>query len=117
MQEPGLIVLEFSNDLLAPVIAEVLAVQRTMAIAEATGSPMYVLHMTSGRALKVVEDAKRRGLTVFAESRPWNLFGTEMGYTKPDGGIYAPKSRLRNYETCLGVMCFAAANRDSRARG
>ncbi|HVU85851.1 MAG TPA: prenyltransferase/squalene oxidase repeat-containing protein [Pirellulales bacterium] len=36
------------------------------------------------------------------------------GYVQPDGGIYAPKSRLRNYETCLGVMCFAAANRDGR---
>ena len=36
------------------------------------------------------------------------------GYVQPDGGIYAPKSRLRNYETCLGVMCLAAANRDRR---
>jgi squalene-hopene/tetraprenyl-beta-curcumene cyclase len=36
------------------------------------------------------------------------------GFVQPDGGIYAPKSRLRNYETCLGVMCFAAANRDGR---
>lgn len=35
-------------------------------------------------------------------------------FVQPDGGIYAPKSRLRNYETCLGVLCFAAANRDHR---
>ncbi len=35
-------------------------------------------------------------------------------FVKPDGGIYAPKSRLRNYETCLGVLCFAAANRNGR---
>ena len=31
-----------------------------------------------------------------------------------DGGIYAPKSRLSNYETCLGILCFSAANRDGR---
>ena len=36
------------------------------------------------------------------------------GFVQPDGGIYAPKSRLRNYETCLGELCFAAANRDGR---
>ena len=35
-------------------------------------------------------------------------------FVQLDGGIYAPKSRLRNYETCLGVMCFAEANRDGR---
>ena len=37
----------------APVIGEVVAVQRAVAIAEATGSPMYILHTSSGRALKV----------------------------------------------------------------
>ena len=36
----------------APIVAEVLAVQRGMAIAEATGSPIYILHVSSGRALK-----------------------------------------------------------------
>ncbi len=35
-------------------------------------------------------------------------------FVQPDGGIYAPKSRLRNYETCLGVLCFSAANRDGK---
>jgi len=35
-------------------------------------------------------------------------------FVQPDGGIYAPKSRLKNYETCLGMVCFKAANRDGR---
>jgi len=33
---------------------------------------------------------------------------------QPDGGIYAPNSRLRNYETCLAIVCLRAANRDGR---
>jgi dihydroorotase-like cyclic amidohydrolase len=33
----------------APIVAEVLAVQRGMGIAEATGSPIYILHVSSGR--------------------------------------------------------------------
>src|SRR3569833_2452567 len=106
----GLSIKNFSAS--APLIGEVLAVERTMALAEATGSPMYVLHKTSGRALKVVEDAKHRGLTVYAESRPWNLFGTEMGYPHADGGIYVGGPPLRPkwdqekiWEAfCLGVV-------------
>jgi hypothetical protein len=30
-------------------------------------------------------------------------------FVRKDGGIYQPGSRLRNYETCLAVMCFKAA--------
>ncbi len=33
---------------------------------------------------------------------------------QPDGGIHAPESRYRNYETCLAVMAFSEANRDGR---
>jgi dihydropyrimidinase len=79
----------------SPMIAEVLAVQRAVAIAEATGSPIFILHTTSGRALAVIEDAQRRGLLVYCETRPWNLFGTEQGYQKPDGGIYVGGPPLR----------------------
>jgi squalene-hopene/tetraprenyl-beta-curcumene cyclase len=36
------------------------------------------------------------------------------GFVQPDGGIYDPQSRIRNYETCLAVLCFKEANRDGR---
>ncbi len=35
------------------------------------------------------------------------------GFVKPDGGIYG-NGRLRNYETCVGMLCFEAANADGR---
>jgi len=35
-------------------------------------------------------------------------------FVQPSGAICDPKSRLRNYETCLGVVCFSAANKDGR---
>jgi dihydropyrimidinase len=92
-QGTGLTIKNFGQS--APIIGEVLAVERTVAIAEATGSPMFVLHTTSGRALKVIEDAKRRGLMVYAETRPWNLFGTEKGYAQENGGIYVGGPPLR----------------------
>jgi squalene-hopene/tetraprenyl-beta-curcumene cyclase len=36
------------------------------------------------------------------------------GFVQPDGAISLPKSTVRNYETSLGLVCFAAANRDGR---
>ena len=36
------------------------------------------------------------------------------GFVQPDGAISLPTSDYRNYETSLGLMCFAEANRDGR---
>jgi len=33
---------------------------------------------------------------------------------RDDGGIYQLGTRYRNYETCLGILCFQAANRDGK---
>ncbi|SMP73312.1 squalene-hopene/tetraprenyl-beta-curcumene cyclase [Neorhodopirellula lusitana] len=35
------------------------------------------------------------------------------GYVKPDGGIYG-NGRLKNYETCVAMVCFAEANQSGR---
>jgi squalene-hopene/tetraprenyl-beta-curcumene cyclase len=35
-------------------------------------------------------------------------------YVQPDGGIYDPKSRIRNYETCLAIVCLKQAGADGR---
>jgi squalene-hopene/tetraprenyl-beta-curcumene cyclase len=32
------------------------------------------------------------------------------GFRRPDGGIYQEGSLYRNYETCLAILCFVAAN-------
>jgi dihydropyrimidinase len=79
----------------APAIAEVVAVQRAVAIAEATGSPIYILHTSSGRALKVAEDAMRRGLPVYVETRPMYLHLTQDVYQRPDAGLYLGGPPLR----------------------
>ena len=80
----------------APAVAEVVAVQRAVAIAEATGTPMYILHTSSGRALQVAEDAMRRGLPVFVETRPMYLHLTAEVYQRPDAGLYLGGPPLRD---------------------
>jgi squalene-hopene/tetraprenyl-beta-curcumene cyclase len=34
------------------------------------------------------------------------------GFVQKDGGVYQTDSLYKNYETCLALMCFVAANRD-----
>lgn len=36
------------------------------------------------------------------------------GFVKKDGGIYYSKSNHRNYETCISIMAFSAANQSKR---
>src|SRR4029453_9427246 len=45
-----------------PVVAEVVATQRAVAFAEATGSPVYVVHLSSARALAGCPEAPPRGV-------------------------------------------------------
>ena len=35
-------------------------------------------------------------------------------WVRPDGGIHQPDSLYRNYETSVGALCFATANRDKK---
>ncbi len=80
----------------APAIAEVVAVQRAVGMAEAFGIPIYILHMSSGRALAVAEEAMRRGLPIFVETRPMYLHLTAEVYQRPDAGLYLGGPPLRD---------------------
>ncbi len=79
-----------------PVIGEVLAVQRSVAIAEATGAPILIDHVSSGRALKVAEEAQRRGLPVYVETRPQYLHVTSQKYASADAGLWLGGPPMRD---------------------
>src|SRR5438445_4025081 len=52
-----------------PPVTEELATERCVAFSEATGSPIYIVHMSSERALRAAEAGKARGLPIFTEVR------------------------------------------------
>ncbi len=78
-----------------PVIAEVIATQRAVAIAEATGAPVYIVHLSSQRALEVCADAQGRGVPVYVETRPFYLHLTRERLEEPDGAKYIGQPPLR----------------------
>ncbi|PQO42131.1 hypothetical protein C5Y93_27680 [Blastopirellula marina] len=65
-----------------------------------------------GLTALAVTSALRNGKTADDPAVAKGLKALE-GFVKPDGGIYG-NGRLRNYETCVAMLCFNEANVDGR---
>jgi dihydropyrimidinase len=78
-----------------PVVSEVIATQRAVALAEATGAPVYIVHVSSARALEVCAEAQSRNLPVYVETRPLYLHLTRERFEEEDGAKYVGQPPLR----------------------
>jgi dihydropyrimidinase len=78
-----------------PESAERAAVERAVAICEATGSPIYIVHLSSRSALRSARRGQARGLPVFVETRPLYLYLTSAALREPEGGKYVGAPPLR----------------------
>ncbi len=57
-----------------PTTAEAEAVNRSIALAEMAGAPIYIVHLSSNDALEKVAEARDKGLPAYAETCPQYLF-------------------------------------------
>ncbi|MBI1872924.1 MAG: amidohydrolase family protein [Acidobacteria bacterium] len=78
-----------------PVVAEEIATERAVGISEATGAPIYIVHISSERAMRAAEAGQARGLPVFTEVRFLYLHLTRERFDEPDGAIYTGDPPLR----------------------
>lgn len=60
-----------------PIVAEDIAVARDIMLAEYAGAHVHVAHISSGRAVELVREAKKRGVHVTAEATPHHLTMTD----------------------------------------
>ncbi len=81
-----------------PVISEVVATQRAVAFAELTGAPVYVVHLSSRRALEVCAEAQARGVPVYVETRPFYLHLTRERFEEEQGPLYVGQPPLREQQ-------------------
>jgi dihydropyrimidinase len=81
-----------------PIVSEVVATQRAVAFAEATGAPVYIVHLSSKRSLEVCAEAQSRGVPVYVETRPLYLHLTRERFDEPDGAKYVGQPPLREQE-------------------
>ena len=81
-----------------PVEAEEAATRRAIAMAEVTGAPIYIVHLSSERALLAAEEARDRGLPVYVETRPIYLHLTRERFDGPTPGLYIGQPPLRTQQ-------------------
>ena len=80
-----------------PIISEVVATERALAMAEITGAPIYIVHLSAARALAAAEAAQSRS-PVFVETRPLYLHFTGANYQRPDGALFVGMPPIRGTE-------------------
>jgi dihydropyrimidinase len=78
-----------------PVEAEIVAIERAIAMCHATRAPTYIVHLSSAAALGACRAARAEGLPLFVETRPLYLYLTSERYGDDDGAIYVAQPPLR----------------------
>ena len=79
-----------------PVAAEEVATTRAVGISETTGAPIYIVHMSSERAMRAAEAARARGVPAYTEVRFIYLHLTKERFNQPDGPTYTGAPPLRD---------------------
>ena len=79
-----------------PTDAEALIVERDIRLVEKTGGHLHVSHLSAGRALEAIRDAKRRNLRVTCEVTPhhFTLIDEDLD-NGPAGGLMQYDTRLK----------------------
>lgn len=67
-----------------PAVAEDIAVARDIMLAEYTGAPIHIAHVSSAGAVELVRQAKKKGIKVTAEVTPHHLTLTDEAVTGYD---------------------------------
>jgi len=88
-----------------PAVAEAEAVRRVAALARETDVPVYIVHVSSGKALQEITRAQRSGVRVFGETCPQYLLLTRDELARPDfeGSkfVLTPPLRTRSDQDAL----------------
>ncbi|MEW5817001.1 MAG: dihydropyrimidinase [Spirochaetota bacterium] len=84
-----------------PNLAEEEAIYRASKMVELTGSRIYIVHLSSREGLKIVKQARDRGVHIYAETCPQYLLLDDERYKEPDwqGAKYVMSPPLRTKES------------------
>lgn len=88
-----------------PDLTEHEAISRVLDMAQLTGAHVYIVHVSTKKALEEIEKAKKEGVPVYCETCPQYLFLTEDKYRLPGkeamGYICSPPLRKKADVTAL----------------
>lgn len=88
-----------------PAIAEGEAIQRALALAEITGSQIYIVHTSTAIGAQAIRAARQRGVLAYGETCPQYLLLTEQELSRPgfEGAkfVCSPPLRSRDDQDAL----------------
>jgi dihydroorotase len=70
-----------------PALAEDLIVARNILLAEETGHPIHCQHISSARSVRLIREARRRGVPITAEACPHHVSLTDEGLKNFDSNF------------------------------
>lgn len=87
-----------------PQAVEAEGVARLMRIAELSGSPAWVVHLSTADGLEEVRAARRRGVEVYAETCPQYFTLDVERYADPDGAKFVMSPPLREAKDRAAIL-------------
>ena len=84
------------HPLTRPNYIEVEAVSRAIRWAEATGGRLYIVHLSTGAGVDLIERARENGVRVLAETCPHYLVLDEGVFAKKDGHLFATCPQVKS---------------------
>ena len=90
-----------------PIVAEEIAVARDIMLAEYAGAHVHVAHISSGRAVELVREAKKRGVHVTAEATPHHLTMTDALVDPADSStkVNPPLRTAKDVNAVVAGLC------------
>ncbi len=86
-----------------PPIVEIEAISRAIQFSEDTGCGVHILHLVAGKGVGLVEAARRRGLSVTAETCTHYLALTEDALERENGHNYIMSPPLRDADNQIAL--------------
>ena len=83
------------HSLTRPDFSEEIAVYEAVVLARETGCPLYIVHLSTAKGLKVIQRAKAEGISVLTETCPHYLAFNDEVFHEPDGILYTMTPPLR----------------------
>ena len=87
-----------------PQAVEAEGVARLMRIAELSGCPAWVVHLSTAEGLEEVRRARKRGIEVYAETCPQYITLDVSQYAEPDGTKYVMSPPLREARDRAAIL-------------
>jgi len=86
-----------------PVEAEDIAVRAALGYAAIAEAPIYLVHLSSRRAVDALREGQTRGVRAYGETRPLYLYLTREAFSRPDGALFVGQPPLRTADDVAAI--------------